>query len=321
MKNCEEIESLLELSKIDDDLINVQTLGSVKYKDESYPLISFQIGSKDIERPCLGLFGGIHGLEKIGTQVILAYLSSLFAQMKWDKDLRRTLSRARIVSIPLINPIGMSLFRRSNGNSVDLMRNAPIEAKDRTLPLISGHRLHPSLPWYRGDESVSMEKEAKILCQFVEEQMFPSQASMSIDFHSGFGMKDRLWFPFARSKEKFPHFNEVQNIKNILNETLPHHIYTIEPQSDNYTTHGDLWDYLYLKKQNHLHASDGPFIPWTLEMGSWLWIKKNPLQVLSPLGFFHPIKGHRTARIMRRHLLLIDLFFRTVRNRKSWLTK
>lgn len=320
MPECEELKTLQELTEFQDELVSTKTLGTIKHKNKTYPIISFQIGTNEVQRPCLGLFGGVHGLEKIGTQVILAYLSSLFSQLKWDKDLRRTLTKARIVSIPLINPVGMEIFQRSNGNGVDLMRNAPVEAEDKIFPLLSGHRLHPMLPWYRGEVPGKMEAESQILCQYVEDQIFPSTAAMSIDFHSGFGMKDRLWFPFAKSKKIFPNIREVENIKDLMNETLPHHIYTIEPQSDNYTTHGDLWDYLYLKKIEKDGAHKNPFIPWTLEMGSWIWIKKNPLQLFSPLGPFHPIKGHRTARVMRRHLLLIDFFFRAVRNRRSWKT-
>ena len=49
----------------------------------------------------------------------------------------------------MVNPYGLHHGTRSNANGVDLMRNAPIDANVTSkLPLISGHRVSPSLPWY-----------------------------------------------------------------------------------------------------------------------------------------------------------------------------
>jgi hypothetical protein len=83
-----------------------------------------------------------------------------------------------------------------------------------------------------------------------------------------------------------------------------------------YTTHGDLWDYLLEKHfENNL---SNLYIPWTLELGSWMWVKKNPLQIFSLMGLFNPVKQHRFNRIMRRHLLLLDFLKQMVRNSRSW---
>ncbi len=71
----------------------------------------------------------------------------------------------------------------------------------------------------------------------------------------------------------------------IFEEAYAHHHYVFEPQSRQYLTHGDLWDYLYLKAA----ARPGRmFLPMTLEMGSWLWVKKNPRQLFSRHGIFNP---------------------------------
>ena len=61
------------------------------------------------------------------------------------------------------------------------------------------------------------------------------------------------------------------------------------------------------------------FLPWTLEMGSWIWLKKNPLQVLNKLGFYHPLIPHRHQRILRRHLTLFDFLHRSVLFPKPWV--
>lgn len=314
-----ELNKIHKLAQFEHSLVKSRTLAEVEYKDTLYPIISFEIGSSDPKAPTIGLFGGVHGLEKIGTHVIVAYLNTLFKQLAWDKDLREILESTRIVSIPLINPVGMAYNFRSNARGVDLMRNAPVNSEEKNSPLLlSGHRLGPFLPWYRGTPEIEMELESRILCDYVQEQMFCSETSIALDFHSGFGMRDRLWYPYAKSKKPFPRIQEVRAIKSLLDQTLPHHIYKIEAQSNNYTTHGDLWDYLFMNFEESYDRDKNVFLPWTLEMGSWLWLKKNPGQGFSAEGFFNPIKEHRMQRTMRRHILLINFLLNIVRNKSSW---
>lgn len=300
-------------------LIRNHLLAEVQSGKKTFPIIGLSIGSEKPEAPTLVLVGGVHGLEKIGSQVLIAYLSTLFHQMTWDKHLIKTFEDVRIIAIPILNPAGMAHSTRSNPNGVDLMRNAPVESVDPSIhSLVSGHRYGPHLPWYRGAVDAPMELESQTLIQFVKDQALTSKVCLAVDFHSGFGMRDRLWYPFAKTKAKFPQISEVLAIKDLLNQTYPHHIYKIESQSDSYTTHGDLWDYLYEIHESTPEYQNNLFIPWTLEMGSWMWIKKNPFQIFNPLGLFHPIKGHRFDRVMRRHILLIDFFLRAVRNQQSW---
>lgn len=315
-----ELYKLTQIHKFKDELVRFKTLGHTTYRNKEYPLIAVEIGPEDKTLPSLGLFGGVHGLEKIGTHVILSFLNSTFNKLAWDKDLQELFKTTRVLSIPIVNPAGMAYNMRSNGRGVDLMRNAPVDSDPQdSTPLISGHRIGPQLPWFRGRAGEEMEVEAKTLCDYVEAECFPSNCHLSIDFHSGFGMRDRFWYPFAKSKEEYPRIDEVKNIKALLDKTFPYHIYQVEPQSKVYTTHGDLWDYLFLKHQGQ---QDSPpqniFMPWTLEMGSWIWLKKNPAQVFNPMGLYNPIKEHRYERIMRRHLLLIDFLLRLTRNSEAW---
>ena len=83
-----------------------------------------------------------------------------------------------------------------------------------------------------------------------------------MDCHSGFGFRDRIWFPYAHRRAP------------------------IEPQSQQYFAHGDLWDHLYMQS---CAQAQGIFLPLTLEMGSWLWVKKNPRQLFSRHGIFNPL--------------------------------
>ena len=71
-----------------------------------------------------------------------------------------------------------------------------------------------------------------------------------------------------------------------------HHRYVIEPQSRQYLAHGDLWDHLYLRSRER---PERVFLPLTLEMGSWIWVKKNPRQLFSRQGIFNPLVQHRAA--------------------------
>ncbi len=85
----------------------------------------------------------------------------------------------------------------------------------------------------------------------------------------------------------------------------------------NYTTHGDLWDYLY---QVQLQSGNQHiFLPFTLEMGSWIWVKKNPRQLFSWFGHFNPILPHRLTRVLRRHLTLFDFLVSATTSYQYWL--
>lgn len=317
MNDLPELKSIRNLTNlVDNDLIRARELARVNLKNRSFPIISFEIGTQDRDAPVLGLFGGVHGLEKVGSHVVISYLKSLLKQIKWDSDLRDQLKTSRIVSIPLINPGGMAQSSRSNPNGVDLMRNSPVDADHSgRLPfLIGGHRYSNKLPWFRGKADQGLELESQILVDYVKEEMFSSETALSVDFHSGFGMVDRFWYPYAGTTAQFPSIAEVECLKDLLDDTLPHHIYSVEPQSISYTANGDLWDYIYDEHRKLNNSNTKLFIPWTLEMGSWNWIRKNPTQIFNAKGFFNPIIEHRHERTMRRHKGLIDFLFRATRN-------
>jgi hypothetical protein len=301
-----------------DPLVQMHYLSEVSYGDKTYPLIAFIVGTPNNNAPTLGLVGGVHGLERIGSSVVLGFLKSLINQLSWDSIFREQFHFSRIVFLPIVNPYGIEHFRRSNGNGVDLMRNAPVEGeKDAFWKLYRGHTLDRSLPWFRGNPN-QMEIEARSLCYLMEKEVFPAKTSLVIDFHSGFGMIDRLWYPYAKTYDKFPYYNQAKEIEKLLNLTHPHHIYHVEPQSASYTTHGDLWDFMLDKFLESEHSKTNIFIPWTLEMGSWNWLKKNPMQILNKDGVFNPMVKHRFDRTMRRHFVLIHFFNRLIMNRRAW---
>ena len=298
------------------DIIRVEELAMIAHRDLKLPLLSFEFGSKDPNAPVFFLTGGVHGLERIGTRVIISYLKTLTHLANWDSSTRDLLSRVRFSIIPIVNPVGMYLGRRSNGNGVDLMRNAPVEADPGSkVGIAGGHRISNRLPWYRGHAGADMEAENKAVVKYFEESFAKSKSIIGLDVHSGFGSVDRLWFPYARTAKPFPNLSEVFQLTSLLDRVYPHHIYQVEPQADSYTTHGDVWDYLYDRRRT---ANGSIFLPMTLELGSWLWIKKNPRQLFSILGIFNPLLPHRTSRILRRHLHLLDFLLRASASPEVW---
>jgi hypothetical protein len=196
------------------------------------------------------------------------------------------------------------------------MRNAPVNSIEGVPFGVGGQRMSPRLPWYRGQTGAPMESESLAVCTVVQQELLCRPFSMTVDCHSGFGVRDRLWFPYAHTREPVHHLAEMHALHEIFRQTHSQHQYVFEPQSLQYLTHGDLWDYLYL--QSRL-ASERVFLPLTLEMGSWLWIKKNPRQLFSRQGIFHPLIEHRQQRVLRRHMALLDFLSRAACSAQSWM--
>jgi Zinc carboxypeptidase len=316
MKN--EIDHLLLMingHKTIKEFVEFEILGQIEYRENSYPINCFTIGSKEENTPILLITGGIHGIERIGTQLAYSFLKNILERIPWDKSYREVLSKIKIIIIPLVNPVGFEHFKRSNGNNVDLMRNSPIHAVERTPFLVGGQTYSQYLPWFRGDLS-EMEKETKLLFQKFSSLSEQSKCVVAVDLHSGFGMRDRVWFPYSYTSKPFPDLVNLYSLFKIFESTHPYHIYKIEPQSKSYLIHGDFWDFAYLKYKEK--NRDGIFLPLTLEMGSWMWVRKNPLQLFSRLGIFNPIVEHRFKRTLRRHAIFLDFLIKALYSHEVW---
>jgi hypothetical protein len=285
----------------------------------SYPVHVITLGNPSHHVPAVGYFGGVHGLERIGAGVVIAYLQSLVMRLQWDSTLHKQLESVRLVFMPVVNPGGMGSGTRANPNGVDLMRNAPVDARDPVPFLVGGQRISSGIPWYRGPKGQPMEIENQAVCDVVQAELLTRDFSVSVDCHSGFGARDRVWFPYAHTRAPIVHLAEMHALKSIFVQSNHHHRYIIEPQSLQYLAHGDLWDYLYLQssKAQPLRV----FLPLTLEMGSWLWVKKNPRQLFSRHGIFNPLIEHRQQRVLRQHQLLLDFLSRAACGHALWLPK
>jgi hypothetical protein len=307
-----ELERLLELGR---GHLEADVACEVSAGGQRFPVYRLALGNPDPGLPAIGFFGGIHGLERIGTQVLLYFLRGLLYRLDWDKSLHHLLQEVRLVFMPLINPGGMWQSTRCNPQGVDLMRNAPVEAAGRAPFLLGGQRISPRLPWYRGLAGAEMENENLALCRTVQLELLPRPFSIAVDCHSGFGSRDRVWFPYAHSADPIPHLADIVALEELFRQIYPNNKYLFEPQSLQYRAHGDIWDHLYLLAQRQ---SDRTFLPLTLEMGSWLWVKKNPRQLFSRHGIFNPSVEHRLHRVLRGHTAWLDFMMRAACSHDNW---
>ncbi|MBW7471341.1 DUF2817 domain-containing protein [Marinobacter sp. M216] len=296
--------------------VTTDVVERISVAELSLPIYRVDLGSERPDAPAILLVGGVHGLERIGSQVVMAWLASVLARLRWDERFRQLLQTVRLTILPILNPGGMFLNQRSNPNGVDLMRNAPIVAQERSAFMLGGQRISSKLPWYIGDPEQGMEPENRAL-EAVISKLIPGRPfSVALDCHSGFGWKDQIWFPYAYRRRPMRRIASVMALKLIWEQTYPNHDYRFEPQSRHYLTHGDLWDYFY-KQVNRNSA--GVFLPLTLEMGSWRWIRKRPRQLLRLDGFFNPLVPHRHKRVLRSHLTWMDFLLSAAASHESWL--
>ena len=294
----------------------VEPIAAVECAGRRLPVTRVAMGRTDRDAPIAIVVGGVHGLERIGSAVVLSFLATLLERLRWDDALHRLLEAVRIVLVPVVNPGGLWRGTRANPAGVDLMRNAPVESDGKVPWLVGGQRIGPALPWYRGAAGEPMQPESAALCAMVERELGGRPFAIAVDCHSGFGVRDRIWFPYARSPRPIEHVGEMLALARLFERTHPSHRYVIEPQSAQYLAHGDLWDHLYA---HALARGDTTFLPLTLEMGSWSWVRKNPRQLFSRHGLFNPQVAHRHDRVLRRHGSWLDFAVRAAASHRRWV--
>lgn len=298
------------------DLLRARTEHVISWQGHELPLYSLTLGNSSPSSPTILFTGGVHGLERIGSQVLLAWLQSFLERASWDSHTANMLQHIQIVLVPVVNPVGVFRNTRSNGNDVDLNRNAPIEAESNVPFIGGGHRISPRIPCYRGKLHSPMEKENQILEDILKRQVLNHPLSLALDLHSGLGMHDHIWFPYAYRKRPIGSIAKYLALKFLWERTYPRQPYIYEPQSVHYLAHGDIWDHFYKQAKQ---TSQCTFLPLTLEMGSWNWVRKNPLQLKSISGIFNPQIAHRHSRVLRRHLVLLDFLLAAAMNHTQWL--
>jgi hypothetical protein len=314
---------ILKIAKLGGKLVRLRQFGfSTKTKEGfRFPIHVLEIGKeKAIKRNPSGLVAGVHGLETIGIRVLLDFLENVFKEKSSTFFNELKDGDFGIVCIPILNPGGVALKSRSNPRGVDLMRNSGIEAVKAPF-FFGGHKISNHLPYYRGN---ILQSESRVLDRYAKEYFFTAENSIIpvVDIHSGFGATDHVWWPYANTHEKCADEDLFKKISKHLIDNKNHISYKFGPQSETYTTHGDLWDRLYNKYRKEkvdLNKNwKSRFLPLTLEIGTWSDIKQDPLKVFRKRGIFNPSKETKQESIITHREFLGDVLRIASTKLKDW---
>jgi len=86
--------------------LSVKEEASVAVAGQDLPLYSIEMTPFRAGLPTLIITAGVHGLERIGTQVLLSYIEMLLSRVSWDVVIQKQLSEMNLVFLPIVNPGG-----------------------------------------------------------------------------------------------------------------------------------------------------------------------------------------------------------------------
>jgi hypothetical protein len=95
-----ELENLLELGN---GHMQSRIACEVDANNQRFPVYELILGNPDPKLPAIGFFGGVHGLERIGTHVLLHFLRSLLSRLEWDKSLHLLLQDVRLIPVACVS--------------------------------------------------------------------------------------------------------------------------------------------------------------------------------------------------------------------------
>lgn len=239
-------KKILKILKLGGKLASLSQIGFSRKTSEGFrfPIHALKIGTeKGIKEHPVGIMAGVHGLETIGILILLDFLEYVLHPNSTGYIPELEKGKLGIVVLPIVNPGGVVLKQRSNPAGVDLMRNSGIAAIKPFL-FFGGQKISKHLPYFRGN---GLEPESKALFRLVYESFFTVKDAIIpvLDLHSGFGTVDNVWWPYAFTKAPCPDTSSYQKIEKHLKHHCGHIHFQYGPQSETYTTHGDLWDKLY----------------------------------------------------------------------------
>ncbi|RHX92318.1 M14 family zinc carboxypeptidase [Leptospira stimsonii] len=315
-------KKLLRILKLGGKLANLSQIGFSRKTTEGFrfPIHALRLGTdKGLKEHPVGIVAGVHGLETIGILILLDFLEYILHpdSTGYLPDLKK--GKLGIVVLPIVNPGGVVLKQRSNPAGVDLMRNSGIDAV-KALPFFGGQKISKRLPYYRGQ---GLEPESRALFRLVQESFFEVKDAIIpvLDLHSGFGTVDNVWWPYAYTKAPCPDTPLYQKIGDHLKNHCGHIHFQYGPQSETYTTHGDLWDKFYdhyLEYHKEESSWNSKFLPLTLEVGTWSDIKEDPSKLFRKRGIFNPASFNKIETVGRYRGFLRDFVKLGVTKPKDW---
>jgi len=75
-----ELDELQQIVEAGAGHLSCRRLCDITVEDRIFGVDAVCLGNPDPSLPAVGIFGGVHGLERIGSEVVLACLSSLVAR-------------------------------------------------------------------------------------------------------------------------------------------------------------------------------------------------------------------------------------------------
>ncbi len=268
-----------------------------------FPLYALEFGkAAALRRGPAVLTAGVHGLETIGIHVVLDFLESALDKKSPDYMADLAGGDLGLVCMPIVNPGGVVLKRRSNPAGTDLMRNSGVDGES-PLPFFGGHALTPRLPYFRGR---TLEPESRALMRFLRACLTTTNSAGNgtngkpcvipvLDVHSGFGIGTQVWWPYAGKKEASPDDALFRELAERLRDELGHGRYHFGPQNADYRVNGDLWDRIYDAHRLE-RTSDGggnALLPFTLEIGTWKDVRESPKRLFDRRKLFNPNGKHK----------------------------
>ena len=328
-------KKIFQLIKFNPKMVGISQLGFCAPVDGhlQFPIYHLKIGTaRNLEQHPVLLIAGIHGLEIIGIQLLLDFLAYILNPSSdgYISNWRRFGIGLHV--IPILNPGGVILKTRANPSGVDLMRNAPVQA-DKAIKFFGGHTISKRLPYYRGTKP---EQESQLLYDFVSQQMFSVTDAIIpiLDIHSGYGTVHSVWWPYAKTRKPCADDELFKKISNYLKGERLLSEYNYEPQSTQYTTHGDLWDWIYdayqslpkndqikSKNSNNKKINGSKLLPFTLELGTWSDIRNHPGRIFKKKKIFNPPKSHRQEFIESHRDFLLEFIELAKKSPDFWSQK
>lgn len=295
---------IFRLVKKSNGLIRMRQIdySSPTRKGNRWPIYLLEVGEKSAFKKHAPLItSGVHGLETIGVRIHLDILSRLIDTKGRHYSPDLLAGKFGIYSIPILNPAGVAGLTRSNARGIDLNRNSGVEA-EKALPFFGGHKLSGRLPYFRGH---TKERETRALFRFLKEDFLKrrKRVHLALDIHSGYGSENFFWWPYSYTSK--PVFQERAFLKLAARLKERHKMYRIEPMAMSYQTHGDLWDAALLDFEAQ-KSKKSVFLPFTLEVGTWQEIRKNPRRLFNREAIFNPPRESRKAYLKAHRELLWD---------------
>ncbi|EMJ61386.1 MULTISPECIES: M14 family zinc carboxypeptidase [Leptospira] len=315
-------KKILKILKLGGKLASLSQIGFSRKTSEGFrfPIHALKIGTeKGIKEHPVGIMAGVHGLETIGILILLDFLEYVLHPNSTGYIPELEKGKLGIVVLPIVNPGGVVLKQRSNPAGVDLMRNSGIAAIKPFL-FFGGQKISKHLPYFRGN---GLEPESKALFRLVYESFFTVKDAIIpvLDLHSGFGTVDNVWWPYAFTKAPCPDTSSYQKIEKHLKHHCGHIHFQYGPQSETYTTHGDLWDKLYDQYRDYHKNSrnwNSKLLPLTLEVGTWSDIKEDPFKLFRKRGIFNPASFNKIETVGRYRGFLRDFVRLGLTKPKDW---